>query len=142
MLISDNGVSKVWREGDWVYKSQPKFMTDNEIWCLSAMFFSGYVPFAQQLEIELIRTVRVKREPISDVASVNWRLGHFLLALAQVGIRHGDLTEPNIIINDNGLFVVDWSESRLACDPRPDKRPEGDEYWLRKTITKMIEKSK
>jgi aminoglycoside phosphotransferase (APT) family kinase protein len=122
-MISDNGVSKVWREGDYVFKSQPKFMTDNEIWCLKTMYESGGVPLAEKVDIELIRMEYIPEE------------------LDKIGIRHGDLTRPNMIFNGNDLYVLDWAESRLSCDPREDKRPKGDEWWMRETIRETFQRS-
>lgn len=138
MLISDNGVSKVWNEGGWIYKSQPKFMTDNEIWCLVAMFHTGYVPYAEQVDLEIIRMEFVPETPVTEPETLQMHARLVLHSLDQIGIRHGDLTRPNMLIKDNRPYIIDWSESRLRCDPRVDKRPEGDEYWLNKTIKALV----
>lgn len=137
MIISDNGISKVWREGLWVYKQQPKFLTDNEIWCLQTLYPSGYVPFAEQVEMEVIRLEYIQTNPITDFSIVRKHLDRIINDLVYYGIRHGDLTDKNILIRGNHPFIIDWSESRLACDPRPDKRREGDVYWLQKTFDKL-----
>jgi hypothetical protein len=55
MLISDNGISKVWRDGSWVYKKQPKTRTDNEIYALQHLYDTGYVPYAEQVSIDIIK---------------------------------------------------------------------------------------
>jgi tRNA A-37 threonylcarbamoyl transferase component Bud32 len=137
--MSDNGVSKVWREGKWVYKKQPKFLTENEVWCLEELAHTGYVPLVERVELEVIKTIFCHRGiPGSEVALLN-NARKFLIILHNHGIRHGDLTLPNVIINGDSFFVVDWAESRLRGDPRPDKRTEGDEYWLKKTIQKALE---
>ena len=54
-----------------------------------------------------------------------------------LGIRHGDLTQYAIIVVNNKPHFIDWAESRWKRDPAPDKRPEGDRYWLNKTIQEM-----
>jgi len=140
MLLSDNGVSKVWKDGLWVYKRQPKFMTDNEIWCLKKMWESGYVPFAEQIEIELIRMRILRSEIITDKDLFMFHVGPLLEAMEQAGIRHGDLTSPHIIPIKNRPRIIDWGESRVMCDPRESKRPEGDEYWLTKSMNEIASK--
>ena len=55
-LIKDHPLSKVWIGDDGnIYKWQPKFLTDNEIWCLKVLFSTGFVPYAEQFELEIIR---------------------------------------------------------------------------------------
>ena len=141
MLLSNNGVSKVWKDGLWVYKRQPKFMTDNEIWCLQEMWESGYVPFAEQIGIELIRMRILRVEKITDEDLFMFHLGPILEAIEQAGIRHGDLSSPHIIPIKNRPRIIDWGESRVMCDTRPDKRPEGDEYWLTRSMNEMVIKN-
>jgi len=60
-----------------------------------------------------------------------------LTALIEAGVRHGDLTHYAVIVKDNKPFLIDFAESRLMGDPRPDKRPEGDRYWLHKTLLRI-----
>jgi len=43
ILLSDNGVSRVWRDGEWIIKRQPKYLTENEIWCLQKLHPTGYI---------------------------------------------------------------------------------------------------
>jgi tRNA A-37 threonylcarbamoyl transferase component Bud32 len=54
------------------------------------------------------------------------------------GVRHGDLTSPHVIVRNNSPIVIDWAESRVFTDPAPDKREEGDSYWMHKTMRGMI----
>lgn len=137
--LSGNRVSKVWRDGDWIYKRQPKFLTDNEIWCYQQMWDTGFVPYAERLEDELIRVEYIERTAITDPSKFGFTCTQFLVTLVEVGIRHGDLTRPHIIPNNNRLYVIDWAESRLRSDPRPDKRREGDRYWLSKTREELLD---
>ncbi len=136
-IISDNGISKVWQDGDWIYKQQPKYNTDSEIWCLEQLYPHGIVPYAQRHDLEVIRLEFLQRTPITDPVLVMGQYKRVLLTLRHVGIRHGDLTEPNVIISHNQIYLLDFSESRLLCDPRPEKRPEGDAYWLKKTLEEL-----
>lgn len=141
-LLSDNGVSRVWKDGKYVFKRQPKHLTQNEIWCLEEMYPTGYVPVAQQVEIDMIRMHHVPR--YGGQVSLEFLTRHaeqILGCLETVGIRHGDLTEYAVILSKPyGVpVIIDFAESRLACDPRPDKRPEGDRYWLMKTMRRLSE---
>jgi len=135
MILKDNGISKVELIDGWIYKTQPKFMTDNEIWCLEQLADSGYVPQAEQIGIE---TIKMEYIEVTSITSLTVVKAHFLNILnalqGRYCIRHGDLTNANILIRNNHPFIIDFSESRLCCDPRPDKRPEGDKYWLERTL--------
>ena len=140
-LLSDNGVSKVWQENNWIYKRQPKFMTDNEIWCLEHMYDTGYVPYGEQLEIDLIRMRRVKTEKLTDPQIFLFHTDLLLIAMYEVGVRHGDLTVYHVLPVNNRPRIIDWAESRALCDPVQDKRPGGDEFWLNKTMQDIVAKS-
>lgn len=135
MLISDNGVSRVWREDGWVYKKQPKHLTDNEWWALQNLSQTGYVPYAEKAGIETIRMEDLgKSEPVTDAAAFMHHRDIILQTLKDYGLRHGDLTTYAIIVKDNKPMIIDWAESRTFTDPRPDKRREGDAYWLTETM--------
>lgn len=141
-LISDNGVSRVWREDGWVWKRQPKYLTDNEIYALQAMKPSGFVPYAEQVDIELIKMQDLgESEPVTNAEAFMAQELLVLGALRHVGLRHGDLTKYAIIVRNNKPYLIDWGESRTWDDPRPDKRREGDAYWLHKTMEELCQKS-
>jgi tRNA A-37 threonylcarbamoyl transferase component Bud32 len=134
-IIKDHPLSRLWQDGDWMYKWQPKFLTDNEIWCLLKLRPSGYVPEAQRLGPETIRLELIHGALITDPAAFMAHLCPALEALKAAGIRHGDLTRPNVLVRDNRPFLIDFAESRLWDDPRPDKRPDAnDYYYLEKTM--------
>ena len=138
-IIKDHPCSKVWLDGGYIYKWQPKFLSQNELWCLETMFNTGFVPFAERVELEVIRMEIIKDEPPTDVKLLRRNIISVLIALDTYGIRHGDLTRPNVLIRNSCPVLLDFSESRLMADPRPDKRPEGDDYWLRRTIQEIID---
>ena len=133
-MMSDNGISKVWRVGEWVYKKQPKTLTDNEWWALNCLYKTGYVPYAEKVDIETIRMEYLEREPVTDTEAFMHHLPVVLQTLKAYGLRHGDLTEYAVIVKGNKPILIDWAESRIFTDPRPDKRREGDAFWLTKTM--------
>jgi RIO-like serine/threonine protein kinase len=137
-IIKEHPCSKVWEDQGSIYKWQPKFLTENEIWCLEKMLPTGFVPKAERVELEIIRMEIIKDETPTDAHLLMQRTKGALVALERCGIRHGDLTRPNVLIKDNSPVLIDFSESRLATDPRPDKRPEGDRYWLARTIQEIF----
>lgn len=133
--------SVVWRpdpEDGFVYKRQMKTLCDNEQWCLQGMRGSGYVPDVKRLDIEVMATADLGvGEKVTNPEVYLSHVPRVLVALKQAGIRHGDLTEYSVIPYCNIPFLIDFAESRLWDDPRPDKRPEGDEYWLSRTMRKQ-----
>ena len=128
--------SKTWlsEDGLWYYKEQPKTLCDNEVWCLNRMLKYGYAPEVERVDTEVIRTRYIERLPVTSYKGFMWHLPMVLHALEKEGIRHGDLSIYGVIPHDNKPYLIDFAESRLACDPRPDKRPEGDEHWLTQTM--------
>lgn len=138
MLISDNGISRVWREGGYVYKQQPKFLTDNEVVALQVMAHTGYVPSVKQINIDTVQMEDLgKSESVTDIDAFMSHLPKILSALRECRLRHGDLTRYAIIVKNNRPMIIDWAESRSWDDPRPDKRREGDQYWLEKTMREL-----
>jgi len=135
-IISDDGVSKVWRGGSLIYKNQPKFMTDNELWILDKLQPYGFTPVAVQVDTETIIMEYLEPDPLQsfNFGDLRNQADNILYVLKREGIRHGDLTEKNLIVSKGRLYVIDFAESRLATDPRPDKRPEGDSHWIHYTI--------
>jgi RIO-like serine/threonine protein kinase len=136
-LISDNGISKVWRDGDFVVKEQPKYLTDNEWYALQLLKDTGLVPQAEKINISTIKIEYIENESIVDPTAFHNNCWAALEALKKHDIRHGDLTKYAIRVRDNAPVIIDWAESRYRYDPRPDKRRGGDAYWLDKTIKEL-----
>lgn len=140
-VIKDHPLSKVWWLRGYIYKWQPLHLTQNEIWCLETMYPSGFVPVAKREALEIIRMEFVKDEAPTNSTLLLENTQRALCSLLDCGIRHGDLTRPNILVRNNRPILLDFSESRLMTDPRPDKRPEGDSYWLNLTMEEIIDKN-
>lgn len=128
--------SRVWIDKDkvWVYKQQPKTLCDTEVYCLNRMYRHGYSPKPERVDKEIIRTRYIESKVVTDPKSFMWHLPIVLHLMESEGIRHGDLTTYAVIPNNNKPYIIDWAESRVYCDPIADKRPEGDEYWLTRTM--------
>ncbi len=47
-----------------------------------------------------------------------------------LGLRHGDLTGPNIIVRDNTPKAIDWQEGHLLGEVPPQKSPHTDSEFL------------
>ena len=137
-LIKETTVSRVWRQGNLIYKQQPRHMAQNEMYALDLLKDTEFAPqSAQWVDGDTISMEFVEATPITDpIAFMQW--GLFVLdTLKARGLRHGDLTDLNIIPRRNVPIIIDWGQSRLWDDPREDKRPEGDAYWLRISLMKM-----
>lgn len=137
--LSGNDISRVWRSEDglFIYKHQPKFLCDNEWWCLVQLSWTGYVPQAERVNHETIKMDYIPNDPVLNNEAFMDHHDRILDILAEAGIRHGDLTKYAIRVMDDKPYLIDFAESRLVCDPRPDKRPEGDAYWLKRTMEEL-----
>lgn len=138
-IISDNGISVVYRGfDDWVYKRSTPFLIENEIYCFEKMLDTGFVPKAERYDKYTIRTEDLgKSDYIKDKEIFRRNMYSLYYALQRKGIRHGDLTKYSIIVKKDWPYVIDFAESRLIGDPRPDKRREGDRYWIERTIDEI-----
>ena len=138
--------SKVWLldiDGvPWVHKNAPKYYIDNEEWALQLLADTGYVPLCERLDKESLLIEYIQRQPIGNPDDFRKHCGNVLAILKEHEIRHGDLTRYSVIPCHNKPYLVDWSESRILSDPRPDKRREGDEYWLMRTCEELCKELK
>ena len=138
--LSGNSVSRVWREGGYIFKRQPKYLADNEWYALTHPALAEYVPGgALRVDKETIRMEFVENEHVTDVAAFMFHYWPVLDAFKKAGLRQGDLTEYAVLVRDNRPIIIDWAESRTWDDPRPDKRREVDAYWLKATMEKLCQ---
>ena len=106
--------------------------------CLKRLEKSGYVPTGVfRYDKYTIAMHRFPNQKVTDPRAFRRHMPYILDALKSAQIRHGDLTEKAILVWRNNPFMIDFAESRLWSDPRPDKRPEGDAYWLEATFNKL-----
>jgi RIO-like serine/threonine protein kinase len=140
-LLSDNGISRVVRDGKWVYKTQPKYLTDNEWWALVTLESTGYVPrYAERIDVSTVKMEYVETEPVTDTKQFMDHYQQVLDVLRKYKLRHGDLSCYAVLVRNNQPVIIDWAESRTWYDPRPAKRHEGDAYWLHKAMSELCKK--
>lgn len=138
-LMTDNGISAVYNGRDgYIYKRSIPYLIENEISFMDKMNDTAFVPMFSRHDRYTIRLEKLEPLIIFDKNMFMQSCQMFLFELHARQIRHGDLTKPHIFAKHDRIVVIDWAESRWATDPAPDKRPEGDEYWLNKTMEELI----
>ncbi len=136
--LSGNAVSRVWIAADRIFKKQPKYLCDNEWYALRKLQPYGIVPLAARIDEETIVMEILKSEPVLNQNNLYDNADFVLQTLKEIGLRHGDLTRPHVFVVNDKLKIIDWAESRVWDDPRPDKRREGDRWWLVATIVEIL----
>lgn len=141
--IKDTGYSRVWEKDGYIWKAQPKYLMDNEVHALTLLVPEGWVPEFKRVELELLRMQKLVNVPLTDVRKFRRRCLLLLTDMKQRGLRHGDLTRPHLFHTEgNWPMLIDWGESRVFGDPRPDKREDGDDYWMEHTCEQIIKEHK
>lgn len=129
---------KCWRDGDLFYKQLPKYNADNEMFCLERMQQYGFVPrWPNRIGLEIVSMEFIEEDHAINPDKFMGYLEQVLLALAKARIVHGDLTEYSVLVKNNRPVLVDFAESRPSTSPISPKRPEGDRYWLERTMRKI-----
>lgn len=140
--MKDTGYSQVWEQDGYIWKRQPKYLMDNEVHALTLLAPEGIVPEFERVELELLRMQKLINTRVTDPTKFQLRCANIMEEIKRAGLRHGDLTRPHIFVTEhNWPMVIDWGESRWGADPRPDKRPEGDWYWMTRTVQKILEEN-
>lgn len=142
--LSNNGISLVSRgTGGYVYKRSIPFLIENELYCLQKLYddFAAptiFVPSSIRFDKYTIRMEDLGiGELVTDVDKFMSYKRPLEKVLEYTKIRHGDLTTQAIIVREQKPYLIDFAESRLWKDPRLDKRPEGDAYWLDRTFMEL-----
>ena len=142
--ISDNGVTRVETSDDpaWIIKKQTKKCCDREMYFLCLLAPRGITPGVIRLSKKKLKIEFIQAYPFTSIDQLRSSFVWTLRALNDLGVRHGDLTEKNIIIvQHNRIKLIDFSESLSVFSLRTDKRPEGDKYWMRRTFKKLTGQS-
>lgn len=149
VVLSDNGISHIVldKDTDTIYKRSIPYLIENEIYWLNTMKrfadgmdeHSSYVPgnIKRFDKYTISMNYLGESQPVQDKTKFMMHRGRIGFALAHIRVRHGDLTSANIIVRGDFPYILDWAESRFKNDPRPDKRDDGDSYWLDKTFAEL-----
>lgn len=147
-VVSNNGISIVVRASDQdgvrsgIYKRSIPFLIENELWCLQELALSGFVPRAVRYDKYTILMEDLGlSQPVTDSVELWRNFDRLATVLHNARIRHGDLTTQAVIVRENFPYLIDFAESRRWHDPRPDKRPEGDKFWINKTYGELTRRT-
>ncbi len=143
-LLKRSKEATVWRTGNgWIQKQSNPEYTLNEFIMLDRLKDTGYVPRVELIDKEAIAIEDLGDQlaswsSITDPALFLSHLPLILDALKKSRVRHGDLTKYAIIVVENKPMLIDFAHSRDWSSPLPDKRAEGDEYWLTFTMNELV----
>lgn len=141
-LIKDDKISRVYysQSEQAIYKRSIPFLIENEAYALKALRGKFAPKLLSRLDKYTLKIEYIDSEKITNpgafVANCRRALKHFW----NYGLRHCDLTPPNILVRGNAPIVIDWSESRLIIDPYAGKRDGNDTEWLMKSAQEIIER--
>jgi RIO-like serine/threonine protein kinase len=122
----------------FIYKQCPKYNAQNEYYALNELKGTGFVPKCEWIFPEVLKLEFIKANEITDPGYFRAMCSEFLEVLRIRNLRHGDLTKYSVLPRDNMPVVIDWAESRIMHDPRPDKRKGGDKANMEKTMELLI----
>ncbi len=69
-------------------------------------------------------------DPPQDMETLRRRMVRMVAMMRQYGVRHGDLTAPNIILKGDIPKAIDWQEGHLLGETPPQKSPSTDSDFL------------
>jgi len=123
--------------GVCVIKYADKHLLQNERHALEKMGKTAYVPHLFRATDTMIVMEFIHYDVVTDPGEFMQHYDTLIMMLGVAGLRHGNLTKYSVLVRDNTPILIDWAASRADGDPRPDKRPEGDAYWLRETMKQL-----
>ena len=146
VIKETNAISKVVLKNGVIFKTSPKYLSDNEEHFLRRVYLHTeyghhYVPHVLgRVDVETIRMNYFEPLDITDVDEFMSHLPIVVAILEEAGIRHGDLTEYAVIPHNNRPIIIDFAEARWISDPIPSKRPEPDAVLLERAMRKLCMK--
>lgn len=69
-------------------------------------------------------------EPPQDMELLRRRMVRMVATMRQYGVRHGDLTGPNVILRRDQPQAIDWQEGHVLGEMPPQKSPATDSDFL------------
>lgn len=123
------------RDGEGYYQIAVKGLA-NEARMLRAMSKSGWTPeLIEEGPGYIVQTDLGDGEPVQLEQSFRRECVRMLYDLRRRNIRHGDLTDRNIIVRDNRPWLVDWQESHFIGETAPQKQPWSDSELLFRSLS-------
>lgn len=146
------GVMKV--VGKWGLETEPN---RKDIWIeanykglhqearmLRALSGTGFAPeLIEERDNAILIEDLGESEDTTDPMEFRFNASRLLLALREKRIRHGDLTDKNVIIKNNKPIAIDFAQSTFFDEPVSSsyaQRPEPDSVWLWRIVIGRPEK--
>ncbi|KKM85069.1 hypothetical protein LCGC14_1292820 [marine sediment metagenome] len=141
------GAMAVYRTPDGIVKATQdeysELSLSNEMEALGVMSGSGFAPeplhsmadkhLAGPRYASLQADAGVS-EPITDGEAFRRGMIKLVGAMRHRRLRHGDLTEPNLVIRGNHPVAIDWQESHWIADKGPQKQPWTDSFMAMRDV--------
>lgn len=111
----------------------------NEAEMLVAMTGSGFTPALIAAETDGTRFSTLQEdvgitEPIEDGEKFRRHMIKLVDAIRSRGLRHGDLTAPNLVFHDSRPSLLDWQESHTLDVPGPQKQQWSDSFMAMRVV--------
>ena len=124
----------------------------NEANCLTIMAGTGFAPeivdirrseegpqFDGLPRFTTIQTDAGVTEPIVDGEKFRRQMVKLVGAIRSRGLRHGDLTEPNLVFRNDRPTLLDWQESHPLAEKGPQKQPWTDSFMAMRDVAGMAD---
>ncbi|KKN29693.1 hypothetical protein LCGC14_0841400 [marine sediment metagenome] len=120
-----------------------------EVDCLNIMAGSGYAPevidvipkgdIATRPRFATVQTdAGVTELPIVDGEKFRRQMVKLVGAVRGRGLRHGDLTEPNLVFRRDHPTLLDWQESHPLEERGPQKQPWTDSFMAMRDVAGIV----
>lgn len=116
--------------GHDVYRANVKALM-NEARLLRHLANSGIAPRLYECGDDWIlqEDLGVSEKP-QDMEANRRHLVRMVATMRQYGVRHGDLTGPNVIVHQDVPRAIDWQEGHLLGEVPPQKSPSTDSDFM------------
>lgn len=113
-----------------------------DAWGLKAMAGSGYAPeLLKQTKDSVTQTDLGDTEPVGVEQDFRRNCVWMLCETRKRGVRHGDLTDRNVIVREDKPAAIDWQESHEIGKPSPAKQPLSDSGLLFRCLSEWKDSS-
>lgn len=123
------------RDGDEYYRIARRGIS-TEARMLRAMSDSGWTPeLVAEHDDFIVQTDLGDTEKVQSEQIFRRNCTRMLYELRRRGIRHGDLTDRNIIVHNDRPWLIDWQEAHFIGEPALQKQPRSDSALLFKSLS-------